>query len=118
MVATRPGPTTVRDQALVAATRLFAEKGFGSTSVQAIADVVGVTKQAVLHHFPTKNHLRDAVLEAMLAHWQERLPRLLAAATASEDRFEAVLGELARFFADDPDRARLLLRETLDRPAA
>jgi len=118
MVATRPGPTTVRNQALAAATRLFAEKGFGATSVQEIADMVGVTKQAILHHFPTKNRLRDAVLEAMLSHWQERLPRLLAAATASEDRFEAVLGELARFFTDDSDRARIVLRETLDRPTA
>jgi adenine-specific DNA methylase len=31
-------------------------------------------------------------------------------------RFDAVFGELVRFFAADPDRARILLRETLDRP--
>jgi AcrR family transcriptional regulator len=118
MVATRPGgPLTVRDHALAAATRLFAEHGVGATSLQQIANVVGVTKQAILHHFPTKERLRDAVLEVMLAHWNERLPRLLAAATASEDRFDAVLGELRHFFADDPDRARLIVREALDRPA-
>jgi len=37
---------------------------------------------------------------------------------ASEERFDTVLGDVAGFFADDPDRARLLLREALDRPAA
>lgn len=108
---------TVREQALAAATRLFAARGVGATSIQAIADEVGVTKQAILHHFPSKERLRDAVLEAMLAHWQERLPRLLVSATASEERFDAVLGEVRRFFASEPDRARLLVREALDRPA-
>jgi TetR/AcrR family transcriptional regulator len=113
MVAARD---KVRDQALAAATRLFAERGVGATSLQAIADEVGVTKQAILHHFPSKELLRDAVLEAMLAHWQERLPRLLVAATASEERFDAVLGEVRQFFASDPHRARLIVREALDRP--
>jgi len=107
----------VRAQALAAATHLFAKQGVGATALQEIADAIGVTKQAILHHFRSKEQLRDAVLEAMLAHWQERLPRLLAAATASEDRFDAVLGELRRFFSDDPDRARLVVREALDRPA-
>lgn len=112
---TAPAPD-VRAQALAAATRLFAARGFDATTVQAVADEVGVTKQAVLHHFSSKELLRDAVLEGILAHWNDALPRLLLAATASEDRFEAVFGELRAFFHDDPDRARLLLREVLDRP--
>src|SRR5262245_35651587 len=105
MVATRLTDATVRAQALAAATRLFARQGFDATSLQAIADEVGVTKQAILHHFSSKDRLREAVLAAMIAHWQETLPRLLVAATASEDRFAIVLGELRRFFTDDPHRA-------------
>jgi AcrR family transcriptional regulator len=117
MVAARLSDATVRAQALAAATRLFAARGFDATSLQAIADEIGVTKQAILHHFPSKDRLRDAVLGAMVAHWQETLPRLLVGATASEERFEMVFGELRRFFAEDPDRARLVVREALDRPA-
>ena len=105
----------LRTAALAVATRLFAARGFDATPLQAIADELGATKQAILHHFGTKERLRDAVFEAMLAHWQAALPRLLAA-SASEDRFDAVLGELRRFFTDDPDRARLVMREVLDRP--
>lgn len=117
MVAARSAAVLdVRGQVLTTASRLFAERGFEATTVQAVADDVGVTKQAVLHHFPSKEQLRDAVLDAIVAHWNETLPRLLLAATASEDRFEAVLGELRRFFSTDPDRARLVLREVLDRP--
>lgn len=110
-------PLDVRARAVASATRLFAAQGFDATSVQAVADEVGVTKQAVLHHFPSKEHLRKAVLDAILAHWTDTLPRLLLAASASTDRFDAVFGELHRFFASAPDRALVVLREALDRPA-
>ena len=112
MVASRASDSDVRAATIVAATRLFAAHGFGGTALQDIADAVGV-----LHHFPSKEHVRQAVLDAILAHWNDALPRLLLAATASADRFDAVFGELHRFFAADPDRARLIIRETLDRPA-
>ncbi|MBL8679031.1 MAG: TetR/AcrR family transcriptional regulator [Myxococcales bacterium] len=105
-----------RSKAVLAATRLFAAHGFDGTSVQDIADDLGVTKQAVLHHFASKEQLREAVLDEILEHWNERLPKLLLAATASEDRFDAVFGELFRFFFAEPNRARVVLREALDRP--
>jgi TetR/AcrR family transcriptional regulator len=116
MAATRPLDNDVRSATLAAAMRLFASHGFEGTALQDIADAVGVTKPAVLHHYPSKEHIRQAVLESILDHWNQTLPRLLLAATASEDRFAAVFGELLRFFEADPDRARILLRETLDRP--
>jgi len=109
-------PNDVRTRALAAATRLFAERGFDGTSIQLIADAVGVSKPAVLHHFPSKEDLRRAVLDAIVEHWQAVLPRLLLAASASHDRFDAVFGELHRFFASEPNRARLVARELFDRP--
>lgn len=107
----------VRPRALAAATRLFAARGFEGTSLQDVAAEVGVTKQALLYHFASKEELRRAVLGAMVTHWSEALPRVLLAATAADDRFDAVVGELLRFFSADPDRARLLVRHLLDRPA-
>jgi AcrR family transcriptional regulator len=117
MVASRSTETDVRAATIAAATRLFASHGFDGTALQDIADAVGVSKPAILHHFPSKEHVRQAVLDSILAHWNDLLPRLLVAATASGDRFDAVFGELHRFFASDPDRARLVVRETLDRPS-
>lgn len=110
-------PMDVRSQILDAATRLFAAQGFGATSLAAIADAVGIRKASLLYHFPSKDALHQSVLDKLLSHWNETLPRLLEAA-AGDDRFDAVLGETVRFFVADPDRARLLLREALDRPAA
>ena len=62
-------------------------------------------------------HLRREVLGSTLAYWNERLPRLLLAATASGERFDSVFGEVYRFFAAEPYRARFIAREALDRPA-
>jgi AcrR family transcriptional regulator len=101
---------------LAAATRLFAARGFDATSVQDIADEVGLSKQAVLHHFASKDALRRAVLDEILAHWRDTLPRLLLEASAHEDRFESVFSALHRFWSESPDRARVIAREGLDRP--
>ena len=116
MVAARAPEPDARAAILEAATRLMAAHGFDGMALQDVASAVGVSKPAVLHHFPSKEHIRRAVIDAILEHWQGTLPRLLLAATAGEERFAAVFGELHRFFAADGDRARVVLREALDRP--
>ena len=104
-----------RTRILDEATRLFAQKGVDGTSLQDIAAAVGVKKPSLLWHFPSKEALHKSVLEHLLSRWNDALPRLLKAA-AREDRFDAILDETIGFFAGDHDRARLLLREALDRP--
>ncbi len=108
----------IPDNILTAATRRFAAAGFEATSLQEIADEVGIRKPSLLYHIRTKDTLRVAVLEKLLGHWKDRLPRLLAAATSGEDQFDSVVQELISFFTADPDRARLIVREALDRPGA
>lgn len=105
----------VREEILSQARRLFAGRGFSGTSVQQIADAVGIRKPSLLYHFNSKDGLRDGVLEQVLAHWTEVLPQLLLRAT-HEERFDATMESLCEFFVEDPDRARLILREILDRP--
>lgn len=50
-----------------AALALFAVHGVGGTSLQMIADALGVTKAAVYHQFPTKDAIVVAALEVQLA---------------------------------------------------
>jgi AcrR family transcriptional regulator len=50
------------EQILDRAAALFAQHGFAHTSVQAVADAVGLSKAGLLHHFPSKDALHDAVL--------------------------------------------------------
>ena len=107
----------VSDQIVKQATRLFAARGFFGASLRDIARAVGIRKPSLLYHFPSKDELRQSVLEQMLAHWNEVVPKILRAATSGHEQFDAILQETTKFFCADPDRARLLLRELLDRPA-
>jgi AcrR family transcriptional regulator len=52
---------------LTAALDLFAEHGVGATSLQMIADAVGVTKGAIYHQFKTKDEIVFAAIEVELA---------------------------------------------------
>lgn len=104
------------DHIVEQATRLFAARGFEGASLQDIAEAVGIRKPTLLYHFASKDELRRAVLRRVLVHWQETVPRLLKAANSGPERFESVIDETMRFFSDDPDRARMVLRELLDRP--
>jgi TetR/AcrR family transcriptional regulator len=106
-----------RERILKAATELMAARGYEGTSVQAIADAVGIRKQSVLYHFNSKEAIRNGVLEQLLLRWNDILPRLLmATAKSGLAKFDSVMDELIDFFTADPDRARLLVRELLDRP--
>lgn len=106
----------VAQRILDQATRLFARHGFVGASLRDIAKAVGIRKPSLLYHFPSKDELRRGVLEQMLTHWNEAVPRILRAATSGPEQFDAIAAETLTFFRDDPDRARLLLRELLDRP--
>ena len=104
------------EQIVAAATRLFATHGVHATSLQEVADAVGIRKQSLLYHFPSKEDLRQGVLDHLLSRWSDVHPRLLMAASSGEGQFDAVVAETVDFFAAEPDRARLLLREVMDRP--
>lgn len=108
--------TDVRQRILDQATRLFAVKGFSGTSVQAVAEAVGIRKPSLLYHFKSKDALRQGVLDQMLTHWKDELPKVLAAASSGKDRFANGVGAIISFFVADPNRARLVVREMLDSP--
>jgi AcrR family transcriptional regulator len=59
----------IDDEIVERAAALFARYGFQETSVQRIADAVGYSKTGLLHRFPTKDALQDAVIE----RWAEKV---------------------------------------------
>jgi TetR/AcrR family transcriptional regulator len=105
----------VRQSILEEATRLFAHKGFDGTSVQEVAEAVGIRKPSLLYHFTSKDELRQAVLGDVLARWSDVLPKIFLRASKDE-QFDALMEAMSSFFVEDPDRARIILREALDRP--
>ncbi len=108
----------VRAHVLTAATRLFAAHGFDGTTLQEVADAVGVRKPTVLHYFATKEALLDAVNRQVLEHWSQVVPVMLRDARSGPSQFQVLMSELINFYSREPDRARLVLRKALDRPEA
>lgn len=86
----RPRLGTVQHSAaqsriLAAALDLIAEHGVSGTSLQMIADSIGVTKAAVYHQFKTKDEIVVAVTELELSQLEDAL----AAAQAETDPVSA-----------------------------
>jgi len=79
----RSGPYTAPQARIIAAAvELFSDHGVSGTSLQMIADTIGVTKAAVYHQFKTKDEIVLAAAEAELA----RLEAALDAAGAEPSR--------------------------------
>ena len=70
-------PSAAQTRIIEAALDLFAEHGISGTSLQMIANALGVTKAAVYHQYNTKDEIVLAVAQVVLA-------RLEAAVTAAE----------------------------------
>src|ERR1700716_2896305 len=92
-VATRParrgtGGRPTREEAvrrdarlLDVATKLFMERGFDCTSIDAVAETAGVSKPTVYARYHAKRDLFTAVLRAIIKRW---LAPLSAAAEGAE----------------------------------
>jgi AcrR family transcriptional regulator len=65
--------TAAQTRILDAALQLIAEHGAGGTSLQMIADAIGVTKAAVYHQFKTKEQIIIALTERELGGLEEAL---------------------------------------------
>ena len=107
---------SMRQRIIEEATHLFGQHGFEGTSIQAVADAVGIRKPSLLYHFNSKETLRREVLEALLSRWKNEIPRLLTAGSSARNRFSSTITTFVQYFLEDEDRARLMLREFLDQP--
>ncbi len=81
----QPVPSAAQARIISAALELFARNGVGGTSLQMIADTIGVTKAAVYHQYNTKDEIVLAAAEAEL----ERLEAIICTAEAEPSRVRA-----------------------------
>jgi len=73
--------TAAQHRVVTAATQLFARHGVGGTSLQMIADELGVTKAAVYHQYKSKDDIVLAAASAELA----RLRTVVESATTRDE---------------------------------
>ncbi|CAN5686999.1 TetR/AcrR family transcriptional regulator [soil metagenome] len=95
---------------IAAARELFASKGFGEVSTQAIGDAAGVTRGALYHQFADKTELFAAVYEEVEAELVAQIGVTIAAEQPAGTVDAMRLG--ARVFLDlcaEPDVQRIVL---------
>jgi len=78
-----------------AALALFADRGYDATSLQDIADELGLTKAAVYYHFPSKLELLQSICEPVY----EGVSAIIAR-TAEQSSRQRRIDVLAEGFAD------------------
>ena len=103
-----------RERVVAAALELFSERGVSGTSLQMIADHLGIGKAAVYYQFKTK----EGIIEAVLAPAFEQMRRIIADAEATQSQQEvAITGlcglviaqrEVVAALSHDPEVRRFL----------
>ncbi len=92
-----------REQILEAALEVLAARGFKGTSIDAVAERAGLTRQGVLHYFPSKKRLLLEILA-----FRERLHREHLAGRRTGDQVgEDWAGEFAEAVAFELDHPSL-----------
>jgi AcrR family transcriptional regulator len=71
-----------QDRILDAAMRVFRRHGFRRSSIEQAAEEAGLTRQALYHHFPSKEALFRAVIERL---YEQGLAAEITAAMAAEE---------------------------------
>src|SRR3954465_6900317 len=104
----RPG----HDQAAVlrAAIDLFNRKGYDATSIGDVADELGVTKSAVYHHVPSKEHLLSEALDEALVELEAAVSEAAEAGGSADDRLGGVVRRSVEVLVDHQPAVTLLLR--------
>lgn len=104
----RPGYD--RQGVLDVAVRAFNEFGYDATSMGTLADRLGLSKSAIYHHFPSKDHLLEAALEEALGGLEGVLAEPGAIAGAPSARLQHVLRRAVEVLVDRLPYVTLLLR--------
>jgi AcrR family transcriptional regulator len=106
--------TTTRTAILAEARRCFGERGYDGTSLNDIAAGVGIRRASLLHHFPSKGAIYQAVFERALSDWADRMEEAVQAGQEEGWGYvEHVLTAAVRWFIANPDFVRLVRHESL-----
>ena len=100
------------------ATPMFAEKGYGATSVSEIEIKANVKRGMLVYHFKTKKNLwievADHVFSPIVKRWKQQPKGSLAVEQSPEERVEILIRDYVRTAAQFPEIGRFYNKESCE----
>ena len=106
------------DEIVAAAGRIFREKGYHATSVQDIAEAVGLLKGSLYHYIRSKDELLARLFDGLLEDTVRELEAIVVRKASAEVRLAAMVRAYAASVMAHHDAVGLYLREARSLPAA
>ncbi len=102
--ATRPREAELRR----AATRLFRERGFHATSMQDLAEAMGMNRGSLYHYIESKDDLLWWIVADTMDDLRECVEPILAGDAPATERLRGAIGAHLQFAADRADEMSLV----------
>ena len=99
-------PPHARQIVLDAARRIVETRGAGQLTFEALAEESGITRGGITYHFPTKEALLKALIEADLAQWEQAAQAQAADASPADAKTARLLGHVRCSLAEDDEAHR------------
>ncbi|MEM7287060.1 MAG: TetR/AcrR family transcriptional regulator [Actinomycetota bacterium] len=100
------------DRILEAAMTAFGGRGYDATSLDDLAADLGIRKQSILYHFPSKEALLDAVADQAVGELTDVFWSVIATSENGFDRVEAMVRRVFRMAMGRPELLGLLREVT------
>ena len=90
------------------AVRLFREHGYDGTSMQDLAEALGMHRGSLYHYIDSKEDLLFGIVEAAMARFRDEVRPVLEGDEPAPERLRRAVAAHLRIAADEPDELTLL----------
>ncbi len=101
------------EEIVQAAVELFEKKGYHATSVQDIADAVGLQKGSLYHYISGKEDLLLGLAQRAITEFNQRMERILSSERSAQDKMKEALSMHLELITHDVQLSTVLLRESV-----
>ncbi len=110
----RPPSPISRSRLIEVAREVFAQKGYAGSSLSEIANLAGLRKASLYHHFPSKDSIYLAVLDELVHAIRDQFIASEVPLGGYTARLEDAVGRALDYLEANVEGARILARDMID----